>query len=77
MQKGAKLYGPGRQGELTYLLLKGMLGEGDGADGSPPDGWVDLNEAFSFAKKRVSSQESDLFLSQPAKIRLTKTAGEK
>ena len=77
LQKGAKLYGPGRQGELTYLLLKGMLGEGDGADGSPPDGWVDLNEAFSFAKKRVSSQESDLFLSQPAKIRLTKTAGEK
>ena len=77
LQKGAKLYAPGRQGELTYFLLKGMLGEGDGADGTPPDGWVDLNEAASFVKNRLSSQKSDLFLSQPAKIRLTKTAGEK
>ena len=77
LQKGLTLYGPGRQGSLTYFMLKGLLGDGDGADGSRLDGWVDLAEAFAFTKKSMQSQESDLFLSQPAKIRLTKAAGEK
>lgn len=78
LQRGATLYGPGRQGGLTYFMLKGMLGDGDGADGSRPDGWVDLMEAFAIAKKSLQSQEGpDLFLSRPAKIRLTKASGEK
>ena len=72
-----KLYSPGRQGGLTYFMLKGMLGKGDGADGTPEDGWVDLAESFAFAKKQMQSPTSDLFLSRPAKVRLTKTAGEK
>ena len=75
MQQKATLHGPGRQGGLTYFLLKGMLGEGDGTSGGQPDGWVDLSEAFAFAKKRLP--ETDLFLSQPSKLRLAKTKGER
>lgn len=77
VQKEAQLFAPGRQGSLTYFLLKGLLGEGDGADGSSQDGWVDLAEAITFAKSRLPAQEADLFLSQPLKVRLAKASGEK
>lgn len=77
LQKDATLHSPGRQGSLTYFLLEGMLGKGDGADGSRLDGWVDLAEAFAFARKNIPPEKSDIFLSQPAKIRLTKTVGER
>lgn len=77
LKQGATLHSAGRQGSLTYFLLKGMLGGGDGADGGQTDGWVTLSEAVAFAKKAMHGQEPDLFLSQPTRTRLTKTAGEK
>ncbi|MBF0462143.1 MAG: caspase family protein [Magnetococcales bacterium] len=75
MQQKTVMYGPGRQGGLTYFLLKGMLGAADGTNGTSPDGWVDLAEAFAFAKQHLP--ETDPLISQPTKMRLTKTKGEK
>ncbi|MEO5341016.1 MAG: caspase family protein [Magnetococcus sp. MYC-9] len=75
MQQKLALHTAGRQGGLTYFLLKGLLGEGDGTAGNPQDGWVDLSEAFSYAKKQLT--ETDPFLSKPNSMRLTKGKGEK
>ncbi|MEO5362104.1 MAG: caspase family protein [Magnetococcus sp. DMHC-8] len=75
LQQKMVLHAPGRQGGLTYFLLKALLGEGDGTDGSPPDGWVDLAEAFAYAKKQMP--DTDLFLSKPVRMRLTKTKGDR
>lgn len=75
LQQKMVLYPPGRQSGLTYFMLKGMLGEGDGAGGAQPDGWVDLMESVAFAKKHV--READAFISKPTKMRLAKTKGDK
>ncbi|MEO5353843.1 MAG: caspase family protein [Magnetococcus sp. XQGC-1] len=74
LQRKPLLHTPGRQGGLTYFLLRSMLGEGHAARGDHLDGWVDLTEAFAFAKKNMS--ETDPFLSKPTRVRLTKPKGE-
>lgn len=87
LDQEAVSYGKGQHNGLTYFLLKGMLGEGDGANGSDADGWVDMDEAFTFAKKnldihlrttqKVPTLTSDIFLSKPSKIRLSRVGGER
>ncbi len=79
LEKGAVPYPPGRQGGLSYFLLKGLLGEADGRDGSEPDGWVDLLEGFAYASERLRTLQPapDPILSAPVKMRLTKTGGER
>ncbi|MBF0367990.1 MAG: caspase family protein [Magnetococcales bacterium] len=75
----AKTHGPSRQGAFTHFLLKGMLGPADGADGSPKDGWVDLNEGFAYLRSQTQKSESalDPLFSHPTKIRLTRVGGER
>lgn len=74
----AALHGPGQQSALTWYLLKGMLGEADGANQTQKDGWVDLNEAFAFVKDKLPKHNppADPILSLPTPMRLTKTGGE-
>ncbi|WP_130471258.1 caspase family protein [Candidatus Magnetaquicoccus inordinatus] len=74
LRQPATLYSPGRQGSLTYFLLKGLLGEADGQD-QVADGWVDLTEAFQYVQKQLPN--SDVFLSKPLKMRLSKSKGER
>ncbi|MBF0160743.1 MAG: caspase family protein [Magnetococcales bacterium] len=75
MQQKMMLHTAGRQGGLTYFLLRGLLGEGDGSAGTPPDGWVDLNEAFAFVRQQMP--KVDPLLSKPSALRLAKSKGEK
>jgi hypothetical protein len=74
LHKQSGLHGPGRQGNLTYFLLKGLLGEADGL-GAPADGWVDLAELHLYLQKQMP--DSGLFLSKSLKMRLTKSKGER
>ncbi|MBF0097776.1 MAG: caspase family protein [Magnetococcales bacterium] len=74
LHKQSGLHGPGRQGHLTYFLLKGLLGEAEGV-GASADGWVDLAELQIYLQKQMP--DSDLFLSKPLKMRLTKSKGER
>ena len=73
------LYGPGWQGGLTYFMMKGMLGPADGEGGQPADGWVNLKEAFDYARRNLSvfKPAPDPFLSSPSTMRLTRTGGER
>jgi tetratricopeptide (TPR) repeat protein len=72
-------YGPGRQGALTFGLLMGMLGDADGATGHTKDNWVDLNEAFLYARRWMTDIPLDMDprLFQSSNIRLVKVGGER
>ncbi|MBF0589801.1 MAG: caspase family protein, partial [Magnetococcales bacterium] len=73
------LYPPGRQGAFTYHLIKAMLGEADGATGDALDGWVNLAEAFQYAKEqmKIKALSNQPLLTTPSKVRLTRTGGER
>lgn len=47
----AEEYASGRQGAFSYFFMKAMMGSGD-LDG---DGWVDTQEAFSYAKSKLNA----------------------
>ncbi|TIH20188.1 hypothetical protein D0S45_02270 [Marinifilum sp. JC120] len=51
----AEEYSSGRQGAFSYFFIKAMLGEGD-ADGN---GWVDTQEAFSYARSKLNALDLD------------------
>jgi tetratricopeptide (TPR) repeat protein len=50
----AEEYEDGRQGAFTYFFLKGLMGEGD----DNKDGWVDTQEAFEYARGRLSALQN-------------------
>ncbi|HAT50484.1 MAG TPA: hypothetical protein DCS88_09135 [Alphaproteobacteria bacterium] len=78
VQGDAGLLDAARQGAFTYHLIKGFLGQADGADGLGRDGWVSLGEAFGLAQTTLRTQKPavDGFLTAPATVRLTRTRGE-
>lgn len=77
LNQSARSYGPGRQGAFTYFLMQGLLGRGDGETGKPANGWVDLLEAFTYAKKELTAHkiDQDPWLSQYQPFRLTAAGG--
>lgn len=76
---GLHPYAQGRQNALSYFLAKGMLGEADGLAGREADGWVDFQEAATFAKKEIDALKTgqDVHASAILPLRITRTGGER
>lgn len=72
-------YNPGRQGALTFFLLKGMLGAADESPHGNHNGWVDLAEAFAYAKANMERVRNpgNIHMTAPSRLRMTKTAGNR
>ncbi|MEO5364828.1 MAG: caspase family protein [Magnetococcus sp. WYHC-3] len=69
-------HGPGRQGQMTWWLLSGLLGAADGLGGASRDGWVDLREAATRAAEALQRQGQELWQGSLIPFRLTRTGGE-
>ncbi|MBF0183908.1 MAG: caspase family protein [Magnetococcales bacterium] len=74
LQKRAPLHGAGRQGGLTYYLLKAMLGENENREQTGDD-WIQLAESYRYLQQMMP--EGDVYLSKPIKMRLSKSKGER
>ncbi|MBF0187414.1 MAG: caspase family protein [Magnetococcales bacterium] len=79
INKSVRPFLPGRHSAFTHFLLKGLLGAAEGLDGSPRDGWVDLQEAQLYVQNMVGqwNMEMDPLLISPSPLRLIKTGGER
>nr|CRH08208.1 Conserved protein of unknown function. Peptidase C14, caspase catalytic subunit p20 [Candidatus Magnetococcus massalia] len=78
-KRPSQFYAPGRQSGLTYFLLRGMLGEADGADGSTPDDWVGLSEAFNYSRSQLKQHKLQMtpWITQGSRMRLSRTGGDR
>ncbi|MBF0142492.1 MAG: caspase family protein [Magnetococcales bacterium] len=78
LEGGERYHAPGRQGGLTYFLLKGLLGAGDGMVGGKRDGWVTITEASAAATQAMlRAKLGEPLLSQRSGTRLALAEGEK
>ncbi|MBF0123989.1 MAG: caspase family protein, partial [Magnetococcales bacterium] len=79
VNSGALPYPPGRQSGFSYFLMRGLLGEADGLADGKRDGWVDMAEAFQYARDRLTEKHltMDPLMTAPARLRISKIGGER
>lgn len=77
--KAAQPFLGGQQGAFTFFLMKGLLGEADGHGGGHADSWIDLEEAFSYAKQKMLDAKltQDPVFRPQFKLRLSRSGGRR